>query len=245
MSGLNSRADATELCVRWIGMADTDSLQRAACERIVQAARRAILRRGRFLIVLAGGQTPRGVYRRLGAARENWGKWEIFFSDERCLPADDVGRNSKMATDEWLGRVSMASTRIHAISGELGARAAARAYGRVLKGVGDFDLVLLGLGADGHTASLFPGLDPAAGPDAPDTLAVLDAPVPPPQRVSLSAYRLSRAREVLFLVEGEIKRAALARWRSGEALPATAIRPAGGVDVLVTASLLKPCAAEP
>jgi 6-phosphogluconolactonase len=225
--------------VRWIGAADSAALQRYACERIVQAARGAILRRGVFLIVLAGGETPRGIYRMLSATRADWSKWQVYFSDERCLPADDVRRNSAMAAVEWLARVPMASARIHPIAGELGAGAAARAYARLLQRVGDFDLVLLGLGADGHTASLFPGLDHGAGADAPDTLAVLSAPVPPAHRVSLSAKRLSRAREVLFLVDGEIKRSAVARWRSGDAVPAAAIRPPGGVDVLVSASLLE------
>jgi 6-phosphogluconolactonase len=239
MNDADARADAARAGVRWIGVADGASLARHACERIVLAATAAILRRGRFLVVLAGGETPRGVYRMLSATRADWAKWQVYFSDERCLPADDVRRNSTMAAHEWLGRVSMASSQIHAIAGERGASAAASAYAQVLKGIGDFDLVLLGLGADGHIASLFPGRDVGAGVDAPDTLAVLDAPVPPLQRVSLSANRLSRSREVLFLVEGEIKRSAVARWRSGEAVPATAIRPAGGVDVLVTASLLE------
>ena len=127
---------------------------------------------------------------------------------------------------------------VHAIPAELGASAAALAYAETLRGVGDFDLVLLGLGEDGHTASLFPGRDWGVAASAPDALAVFDAPKPPPQRVSLSAARLSRTREVLFMVEGEAKRDAVARWRAGEQLPAAAIRPAGGVDVLVESALL-------
>ncbi len=98
--------------------------------------------------------------------------------------------------------------------------------------------MLLGLGEDGHTASLFPMHDWGAAPDSPDVLAVFDAPKPPPQRVSLSAARLSRAREVLFLVAGESKRDAVKRWRAGEQLPAAAIQPAAGVDVLVESVLL-------
>jgi 6-phosphogluconolactonase len=107
-----------------------------------------------------------------------------------------------------------------------------------LQRLGDVDLVLLGLGEDGHTASLFPGHDWGVVPNSPDVLAVFDAPKPPPQRVSLSAARLSRAREVLFLVEGASKRDAVARWRMGADIPARSVRPSAGVDVLVEARLM-------
>ena len=123
---------------------------------------------------------------------------------------------------------------MRAIPAELGAERAAAAYAAELRGVGDFDFVLLGLGEDGHTASLFPGHDWGDAPDAPDVLAVHGAPKPPPERVSLSAARFGRAREVWFLVAGADKRAALARWRAGDAIPAGAIRPAAGVDVWVS-----------
>ena len=128
---------------------------------------------------------------------------------------------------------------------ELGVREAAASYAAALSGLGDFDLVLLGLGEDGHTASLFPGNDWGTTAESADALPVFDAPKPPPERVTLSAARLSRARKVLFLVSGESKRKALADWRSGCAIPAAAIRPPTGVDVLVSAELLRPAAANP
>jgi 6-phosphogluconolactonase len=136
--------------------------------------------------------------------------------------------------------VPIPSSQLHVIAGELGANEAARQYAAVLRTVGDFDLVLLGLGEDGHTASLFPGHEWGTAPGAPDTLAVFDAPKPPPQRVSLSAARLSRARQVIFLVSGESKHKAMEAWRAGEDIPARAIRPAAGVDVLVESALLTP-----
>ena len=220
--------------IRWIGFASLAEMQQAACRRIIDAARRAIAQRGEFLIVLAGGNTPRGEYRMLRAENADWAHWNVYFGDERCLPVDDAERNSKMAAIEWLDHVPIPKDRVHPIPAELGARAAALAYADTLRGVGEFDLVLLGLGEDGHTASLFPNHDWGTAPDAPDVLAVLDAPKPPPQRVSLSAARLSRAREVLFLVAGDSKREPIARWRAGEQLPAAAIRPAAGVDVLIS-----------
>jgi 6-phosphogluconolactonase len=220
--------------VRWLGVADVAELHRTACSRIIEAAERAIQQRGEFVIVLAGGNTPRGVYRLLRAESADWSRWSVYFGDERCLSPDDVERNSKMAADEWLDHVPIPKARVHPMRAELGATAAALAYADTLRGVGEFDLVLLGLGEDGHTASLFPNHDWGTAPDAPDVLAVFDSPKPPPQRVSLSAARLSRAREVLFLVAGESKREAIARWRAGERLPAAAIRPATGVDVLLS-----------
>ena len=219
---------------RWVAFATLAELQQAACRRIMDAARRAIAQRGEFLIVLAGGNTPRRVYRLLRDENADWSHWNVYFGDERCLPVDDAERNSKMAATEWLDHVPIPKERVHPIPAELGARAAALAYADTLRGVGEFDLVLLGLGEDGHTASLFPNHDWGTAPDARDVLAVLDAPKPPPQRVSLSAARLSRAREVLFLVAGDSKREPIARWRAGEQLPAAAIRPAAGVDVLIS-----------
>jgi 6-phosphogluconolactonase len=224
--------------VRWLGVADIAELQRTACRRIVVAAERAIKQRSEFIIVLAGGNTPRGVYRLLSAENADWLRWSVYFGDERCLPPDDVERNSKMAAVEWLDHVPMLKDHVHPIPAELGASAAALTYADTLRGVGEFDLVLLGIGEDSHTASLFPNHDWGTAPDAPDVIAVFDAPKPPPQRVSLSAARLSRAREVLFLVAGESKRAAVARWRAGEDIPARAIRPRAGADVLLESKLL-------
>ncbi len=218
---------------RWIAVADATELQQAATQLIVAAAARAIGQRGRFFIVLAGGNTPRGVYDLLRAASTDWSRWHVYFGDERCLPPDHAERNSRMAADVWLERVPIAHDQLHVIPAELGAASAAQRYADTLRGVGDFDLVLLGLGEDGHTASLFPGHDWGDTPDAPDVLAVFDAPKPPLERVSLSAARLSRAREVLFLVEGASKREAVARWKMGERIPARAIHPQAGVDVLM------------
>ena len=223
--------------VRWHPLAVAE-LQRAARDRILVAARNAIAATGRFRIVLVGGNTPRATYQSLRDADTDWSCWEIFYGDERCLPIDDAERNSRMADDAWLDHVAIPRNQIHAIPAELGATESARVYAQTLRGIEPFDLVLLGLGEDGHTASLFPGHDWGITADSPDTLAVLDAPKPPAQRVSLSASRLARAHAVLFLVNGESKRDAVTRWCAGEDLPARAIRPATGVDVLIDATLI-------
>lgn len=224
--------------VRWRALADAVALRDAACAHIVDAAATAIRDRQRFVLVLSGGTTPRAVYRKLRTADTDWSCWHIYFGDERCLPRDDPERNSMMAADAWLDHVSIPPSQRHVIAAELGATIGAREYARDLRDVGEFDLVLLGLGEDGHTASLFAGHNWGASSDAPDALAVVGAPKPPPQRVSLSATRLSRTRAALFLVAGESKRDAVKAWRTGAAIPAAAIRPASGVDVLIDASLL-------
>lgn len=228
------------VAARWQAVADVAALRESACARILALAADAIELRGHFLIVLAGGNTPQGVYRMLRDADTDWSRWQVYFGDERCVPARDPERNSRMAADAWLDHVPIPKTQVHVPPAELGAAAAAQAYANTLRDVGEFDLVLLGLGEDGHTASLFPDHDWGAGAAAADVLAVADAPKPPAQRVSLSARRLSRALAVLFMVTGEGKRDAVTRWRAGADIPVRAIQPPTGVDVLVEATLLRP-----
>lgn len=225
---------------RWISVADASELRQLACQRILHAADRAIDQRGQFHIVLAGGNTPRAIYQMLSHANADWRHWQIYFGDERCLPADDIYRNSKMASDNWLDFVAIPENQIHVIPAEFGADVAAVLYAKEFQAVGDFDLVLLGLGEDGHTASLFPGHDWGVTATAADVLAVVDAPKLPAQRVTMSAQRLSRAREVLFMVEGENKREAVSQWQAGAELPVRAISPEAGVDVLIETRLLMP-----
>lgn len=229
---------STSQQLRWHGFTDIADLQADALLRIRTAASNAIGARGVFRIVLAGGNTPRAIYEVLRKAITDWSKWQVYFGDERCLPANDTQRNSRMARDTLLDHVPIPRANIHAIPAEAGPIEGAAQYAQTLRVIGEFDLVLLGLGEDGHTASLFPDHDWGDANDAADALGVFDAPKPPPERISLSAARLSRARCVLFLVDGEAKREALARWRAGDSIPASVIAPAAGVDVLTESSLL-------
>ncbi|MBI5329198.1 MAG: 6-phosphogluconolactonase [Betaproteobacteria bacterium] len=215
--------------LRWHLFTDPAALEQAAAEAILRAGREAAARAGVFHLVLAGGTTPRRVYERLRRAEADWARWRVYFGDERCLPPDHPERNSRMAHAAWLEGVPVPSAQVHVIPAEDGPVPAAAAYTRTLAGVGEFDLVVLGLGEDGHTASLFPGRtwgDAAA-------LPVENAPKPPPQRVSLSPARLSAARQVLFLVSGAGKAEAVAAWRAGREIPACRITPASGVDVFL------------
>lgn len=224
---------AMQTTTRWHTYADAAAFDQAATAWILAAARQAIDRSGAFHLVLAGGNTPRRIYQALRTAAADWSHWHIWFGDERCLPPAHPERNSRMAADVWLDHVAIPAAQIHVMHTEVGAGETARLYEKTLQGQGDFDLVLLGLGEDAHTASLFPGHDWGTGATAPAVLAVFDSPKPPPERVSLSARRLSAAREVVFLVSGEGKREAVTAWRAGQSIPAAAIAPAGGVDILI------------
>ncbi|HXU93092.1 MAG TPA: 6-phosphogluconolactonase [Gallionella sp.] len=218
---------------RWHEFDSVIEFERAARTFILDKAEQAIAARGAFRIVLAGGDTPRNIYRALCDADTDWSAWHIYFGDERCLPVDDPERNSHMASSAWLDHVDIPSQQIHPIPGELGPETAATGYASDLANVGEFDLVLLGLGEDGHTASLFPGGSWEQTQLLPAVIPVLDAPKPPPQRISLSPARLSHALSVLFLIRGKNKREAIENWRAGVAIPASRICPPAGVDIFV------------
>ena len=224
---------------RWHPFDNSYKLQQSVVAEIQRMAQQAIDVHGSFSIVLSGGTTPRKVYEALRHFKTEWPLWHIYFGDERCLPGDHAERNSRMAALAWLDYVDIPATQIHIIPAEKGASIAAEEYARIVKEIELFDLVLLGLGEDGHTASLFPGHELGEGDGAPAALAVFDAAKPPPQRVSLSARRLSESRNVMFLVTGTSKIEAIDKWRSREPIPAAAITPENGVDVYVEGALLE------
>lgn len=213
---------------RWYLFDTQEAINQAALKRILQAAEDASAKRGRFTIVLAGGSTPKSVYELLRHAKADWSKWHVYHDDDRCLPVDHKDRNSLMAREAWLNHVEIPSEQVYDIPAELGSVEGAKVYARTLADEGEFDLVLLGLGEDGHTASLFPDhpVDNTA-----DAVPVFDSPKPPPERITLSQNRLSNAREVVFLVTGAGKQEAVDNWRKGVAIPATLIQPKNGVDV--------------
>ena len=218
-----------------------DALSRAAAELLVRDTADAISRRGRFALALAGGSTPRALYQLLAGefrARIDWGRADVFFGDERCVPPDDAASNFATASDTLLRRVGGA--RVHRIEGEREPGDAARAYDAVLRAAfpeaaisptpgsaRTFDVALLGVGTDGHTASLFPG-SPAV--DEAEWWAVA---VPSPStaqpavpRVTLTLPVLNRSRAVYVLCAGEDKGDVVRRILSGEGveLPAARVR---------------------
>ena len=201
--------------------ADQDELSTAVALRVAELAAEAIAARGVFHVALAGGETARRFHEKLRDCSIDWVHVQVYFGDERCLPDGDAQRNDRMAFDTLLRHIAIPPVNIHTIPAELGACVAAVRYAVVLAGIERLDLALLGMGEDGHTASLFPG-NPAAA-SAAAVVPVFDAPKLPAERVSLGMGTLNAARHKIFLVAGAGKREALERITSGEILPAAAI----------------------
>ena len=200
---------------------DMEELGMAVAQRVAELATQAIAARGAFLVALAGGETPRRCYEKLRYLPVNWAQVQVYFGDERCLPAGDAQRNDRMAYDALLSHVAIPSANIHIVPAELGASEAAARYAAMLSHAAPLDLVLLGMGEDGHTASLFPGNSATDGKAL--AVPVFNAPKPPAERVSLGLGALNAARHKIFLVAGAGKRAALERILRGEPLPAARI----------------------
>ncbi|OGU22746.1 MAG: 6-phosphogluconolactonase [Hydrogenophilales bacterium RIFOXYD1_FULL_62_11] len=203
----------------WRVFTAADALVAGLSDALCVEAESAIAARGVFNLVLAGGTTPLALYRALARQQAGDARWRIWYGDERCLPLDHPERNSRMIEAAWLAASGIPTENRRPIPAELGSHDAATVYTGWLSDVADFDVVLLGMGEDGHTASLFPGHDW----NGADVLAVHDAPKPPPERVSLSAQRLSRSQCVWFVITGAGKREALVRWKNGEPLPVSTI----------------------
>jgi 6-phosphogluconolactonase len=221
----------SEQQLRWQCFSSAERLVESLYSDIASLAAQCIRERGAFHVVLAGGTTPQLLYLRLRQLETDWSRWHFWFGDERCLPVGDPERNDVMAREAWLNHVPVPAGHVHAIPAELGAVAGASAYSMELGAQGDFDLVLLGLGEDGHTASLFPGNELGIDPGAPYAMPVHGAPKPPPERVTLSVNRLARSRCVWFVVTGEAKSEALRNWRNGAPIPAASIVPGTAVEL--------------
>lgn len=196
---------------------DIQSLSEYACTQITDIANNAIQKRQRFRIVLSGGSTPSKVYQLLTSSQQDWSHWEIFWGDERCLPVDHPERNSFSARHDWLDHAAIPDDQIYPIPAELGAEQATEKYRKLIADKMPFDLVLLGMGEDGHTASLFP--DNPACESVHEVVAVASAPKPPSERVSLNFTALKNTHEEIILVSGAGKAEALFNWEKGENLP--------------------------
>ncbi len=191
-----------------------EELSAAAAEAIAELSRAAIAERGRFSLALSGGNTPRTLHRLLAEdSKMDWNHIHLFWGDERYVPHDDPASNFRMAQETLLSKLTIPSVNIHPIPTSFpNPSEAAEAYALELsKFFGsanpEFDLILLGVGGDGHTASMFPGTpieEPHNG-----LVIVTQSPVAPTIRISLTMNVLNNARNVFFLVAGEEKQSIL------------------------------------
>lgn len=202
---------------------DNDALVAAAGDQLAEAIEEAVAARGRALIVLTGGGTGIALLHRLSehAERIDWNAVHLFFGDDRFVPASDPDRNAKQAREALSTRVPIPAAHVHAMAASDGAygddlEAAARAYQQVLAdnaepghAAPEFDVHLLGMGAEGHVNSLFPHTA-AVRETSQLVVAVPDSPKPPPRRISLTLPAIRHSRQVWLVVSGESKAEAVA-----------------------------------
>lgn len=220
---------------------DLLDLSQAAAALFAATCADAMLVRRRALVALSGGNTPARLFELLAAPpfaeKVDWPHIQVFWADERCVPPDDPESNYHQAYEALLSRVMIPAQNVHRVPGETAPRDAALAYALTLKNYASpplswprFDLVLLGMGDDGHTASLFPGSPvDIQTPTAAVTAHYEDRPA---DRVTLTPILMNTARRVVFLVSGDSKSQTLANVLHGKydpvALPAQRIRPTDG-----------------
>ena len=220
---------------------DPAAVAQEAADRFVGLAEASIALAERFTVALSGGSTPLKMFdvltRDPHKSAVDWARVEVFFADERCVPPDHPESNYRAAREGMLAKLPIPGDNIYRMRGEIDPNEAAKEYGLMLKEKfgdnGGLDLVLLGMGADGHTASLFPGT-PALSETKHRCVAqfVERSTTGPSWRVTLTAPFINRARDVLFLVTGAEKAARLSEVLEGpkdpQRLPAQLIAPAQG-----------------
>lgn len=207
---------------------DTEELSRAAADLFIEQAAGPFVERDRFLVALNGGNTPVRLFQLLATDHRDqvdWSKLHIFWGDERCVPPDDPGSSYGQTREVLLSRVPIPDSNVHRVRGELEPMPASEDYARVLKHFAEdgfqwprFDLVYLGMGEDGHTASLFPGSPvDEAEPVIPVTARYQGRPA---ERVTLTPIVFNDARRIVFMVTGENKSITLAEVLSDRYNPA-------------------------
>jgi 6-phosphogluconolactonase len=198
------------------------------------AAAAALLAEASGHVCITGGSTPRKAYERVAGERPDWTGVDVWFTDERCVPPDHEHSNFRMADEALLSRVSGAA--VHRMKGELGPERGAEDYERELSEAGrpTFELILLGIGPDVHTCSLFPGDDALGERDRPVTGVETPGMAPLVPRITLTLPAVNASMKIVFLVTGEDKADAVAKAFSGRRDPmAPASLVEGNVSVLL------------
>ncbi len=203
----------------WTLYSSLDSAAKGAADFIAKQIAVSIAARGVCHMIVPGGNTPAGCFAALAEHSLPWEQLHCYPGDERCYEVGHSGRNDVMIRTHLLSRLP--AIHFHPIPAELGAEQAAKKYRTVVDAIDAFDIAFVGMGEDGHTASLFPG-HPALAETA-SVVAVHDAPKPPADRVSLTLPQLREARSRVVLAGGASKAATMARICAGEPLPVNLI----------------------
>ena len=216
--------------LNWKDFQDKNQLESILLQDILNIAKNAISENGSFKIVMAGGSTPEKLYKSfLDVRNQNFSDWELYVGDERCLPVDSEDRNSHMIKRSFIDRLPDDSKpKFFPINTEKGSQEASSEYNIIIDNIDQFDLVLLGLGEDGHTASLFPGQQ---WDNQFNAVAVSNAPKPPSDRVSMTPKAFLKADKIFFIVTGHGKKDAINAWKEGEGIPASKIMSENLIDV--------------
>lgn len=188
-------------------LADPEAVAARAAVEIARHLGEAIERRGNAHLALSGGTTPARTYELLAENVDSWEGVHVWFADERCVPPDDEQSNYLMAAEALLEHISLPIERIHRMQGELGPEEGAKRYASELRthvpgSLPILDLIVLGIGPDGHVASLFPDAVTLDAGEQEVCLGVHDSPKPPPQRITLSLAMLRAARRCMLLATG-------------------------------------------
>ena len=209
---------------------DKNQLESILLQDILNIAKNAISENGSFKIVMAGGSTPEKLYKSfLDVRNQNFSDWELYVGNERCLPVDSEDRNSHMIKRSFIDHLpDVSKPKFFPINTEKGSQEASSEYNSIIDNIDQFDLVLLGLGEDGHTASLFPGQQ---WDNQLNAVAVSNAPKPPSDRVSMTPKAFLKADKIFFIVTGHGKKDAVNAWKEGEDIPASKIMSENIIDV--------------
>ncbi|EKR17047.1 6-phosphogluconolactonase [Leptospira interrogans] len=197
-------------------------------DRIKEISANKIQTKSSFHIVLTGGDTAKLLYSELKHLKTDWSKWFFYFGDERCVPKDHIDSNWLMAERVLFKFIPVNERQIFKIPGHLGPQRGALEYSESIKSISSFDLVLLGLGEDGHIASLFPGMDLT---NEEDVIAIYDSPKLPKERVSLSLRKINSSEFVFIIAKGKKKAEVIKRIEIGEILPVTLLTPLKGLEL--------------
>lgn len=218
--------------INWQEFEDNYSLQSEVVKTIINLSSESIKENGVFKVIFSGGSTPEKIYNLLSQDNFiNFKKWEIYIGDERCLDSENHDRNSQMIARSLLRELpDDNSPKFFPIESEKGSIQAALSYNKVISKVDYFDLVLLGLGEDGHTASLFPDHNFDTNELV---IPVSNAPKPPSDRVSLTPTAFNKGKKIMFIVTGNGKSDAVVKWKTGHDIPASKIRSDNLIDIFI------------